>query len=275
LLNKNTSLSEMKDLITTNAFHPFLLDSLETPKIDEDKLLLLMSLFNQLEITEEEQKSYISSTMLVQMALDTHENVNEVANDADREDCLRGLQLTVLAGDYYSGLYYQLLAKAGSVSLIRVLASAIKEINEHKILLYQKSMEELSTVLDSIRTIEAALIRNIADCFNVIGWKELSSEMLLLNRLHIEKKQYLEGGHSIIFEILKKMSFPRKDKSSPLSKEQTAFLINKMDQCIIYAQNSLKNVMGKLSIQNGMLQARIASVLEYTAVPANSFVEEG
>lgn len=275
MLNITTLLTELKDLIETKANHPYLRMFLERPDIDEDKLLLLTGLFNELEITEAERKKYILSTMLVQMALDAHELVTNTEGHDEEGSQLKNRQLTVLAGDYYSGLYYQLLAEVENIPLIRVLASAIKDINEHKILLYQKSLNEISGLIESLKAIESSLIRKVADNFNKPGWRELSADLLLLNRLHSERKSYLESGQSIIFEILKKIIFPKKEKPVSLSSEQAALVLDKMDQCIALAQNSLKATMEKIAPQNGILTDRIANILEYTAVSANSFVEEG
>ena len=47
-------------------------------------------------------------------------------------------QLTVFAGDYYSGLYYKHLAKVGNISIIRMLSEGVKDINEHKVIVYHK-----------------------------------------------------------------------------------------------------------------------------------------
>ncbi|MDQ0218991.1 heptaprenyl diphosphate synthase component 1 [Peribacillus cavernae] len=275
MLNKNTLLTELKELIERKAYHPYLLKYLEKPSIDEDKLLLLMGLFNELEITDEERKKYILSTMLVQMALDAHENVTNTSLQDEEGGSLKNRQLTVLAGDYYSGLYYQLLSEVENIPLIRVLASAIKDINEHKILLYQKSLDEISCLIESVKAIESSLIRKVADNFNRPGWKELSANILLLNRLHNEKKSYLETGQSIIFEIVRKISFPKKERAGSLSNEQIALVLNKMDQCIAYAQDSSRQTLEKLSPQNVTLKKRIGAILEYTSITANSIVEEG
>jgi heptaprenyl diphosphate synthase len=275
LLNIDTLLTELKELIETKAYHPYLHRFLEMSNIDEDKLLLLMSLFNELETTDTERKKYIVSTMLVQLALDTHELVTNTSIQDEEESDLTIRQLTVLAGDYYSGLYYQLLAEVENIPLIRVLATAIKDINEHKILLYQKRLDEISALLECVKTIESALIWSVADSVNKPAWKQLSADVLLLNRLHVEKKSYLQSGQSIICETLKKISFPKKEKADSLSHEQAALILNKLDQCIAYAQNSVRQTMEKLAPHNEALRKRIATILEYTSVTANSIVEEG
>lgn len=275
MLNITALLTELKELIETKANHPYLRMFLAKPNIDEDKLLLLMGLFSELEITETDRKKYILSTMLVQMALDAHELVTNTDGYDEEGSHLKNRQLTVLAGDYYSGLYYQLLAEVENIPLIRVLASSIKDINEHKILLYQKSFHEISGLLNCLKTIESSLIRKVADSFKKPGWREISADILLLNRLHFEKKCYFESGQSIIFEILKKITFPKREKSASLSNDQISLVLDKLDQCIALTQNSLKATAEKIAPQNGILSKRIAAILEYTAVSANSFVEEG
>ncbi|RFU69093.1 heptaprenyl diphosphate synthase component 1 [Bacillus sp. V59.32b] len=275
LLNIDTLLTELKEMIETKADHPYLLMFLEKPSIDDDKLLLLMGLFNELEITDAERKKYIISTMLVQMALDTHETVTNTPIQPEEDGSQKIRQLMVLAGDYYSGLYYQLLSEVENIPLIRVLASAIKDINENKVLLYQKSLNEISGLLEAVKTIESSLVRKVSESFDKPIWSVLSADILLLKRLHIEKKRYLEGGQSIIFESFKKIAFPKKDQAGALSKEQAAHVLNKMDQCITSVQNSLRKTVEKLGAQNGSLIKRIDSILEYTAVTANSTVEEG
>ncbi|RFU65542.1 heptaprenyl diphosphate synthase component 1 [Peribacillus glennii] len=275
MLKLTTLLAELKELIQAKTNHPYLQMFLEKPTIDEDKLLLLAGLFNDLEITEADRKKYIVSTMLVQMALDAHESVtNSNVPDYDGSQ-MKSRQLTVLAGDYYSGLYYQLLAEVENITLIRVLASAIKDVNEHKILLYQKSLSDMSGLIKTLKAIESSLIRKVAESMGSPVWKDLAEDILLLNRLHLEKKSYLETGQSIIFEILKKMFYPKKDKSGPLSNEQAAFVLNKMDQCIASAHASLRRTLEKKGPKQGVLASRIGAILDYTAHAANSFVEEG
>ena len=69
--------------------------------------LFLFQLMDHLELSYSEMQNYALSTMLIQIALDTHEHIsNESVEEKNR-------QLTVLAGDYFSGLYYKLLADIG------------------------------------------------------------------------------------------------------------------------------------------------------------------
>ena len=45
------------------------------------------------------------------------------------------------------------------IVLIRALAEGIKEINEHKIMLYQKAHKTMDDILESVVTIESALLQ--------------------------------------------------------------------------------------------------------------------
>jgi len=116
-----TKLTAFKEQLEQKVFHPYLLNYIQTPMVDEDKLLLLISIMDQLGLSGKEMKNYALPTMLVQIALDTHENVsNQDASEQD-DTQLQSRQLTVLAGDYYSGLYYALLAEINDVLMIRAL----------------------------------------------------------------------------------------------------------------------------------------------------------
>ena len=67
-------------------------------------------------------------------------------------------QLTVLAGDIYSGRYYELLAQSGNIGLIRHLSSGIVARNEQQIKLYENKELSLEEWIQFITTVESVLV---------------------------------------------------------------------------------------------------------------------
>ena len=78
-----------------------------------------MAITDNLELSPYEKDTYITAIMLMYIALDTHDNVSNT--NVMMRTVYKCNQLTVLAGDYYSGLYYKLLAKLGDIKMIKVL----------------------------------------------------------------------------------------------------------------------------------------------------------
>lgn len=82
---------------------------------------------------------------LMQFGLDTHELV-------DGSGETRRRQMTVLAGDYFSSRFYQLLAQAGSVQTIGLISQAVCEVNRLKVNMYMKAKRLLLTAEEYLRT---------------------------------------------------------------------------------------------------------------------------
>ena len=134
----------IKEKLMEKLRHPYFINYIEEPFIDEEKIALLYGALKSANLHIEQIEHYVVTIMLVQIALDTHERVSNKAGEEEIE-FHKCRQLTVLAGDYYSGLYYYLLSMNRDIVLIRALAEGIKEINEHKIMLYQKRMKRRMT----------------------------------------------------------------------------------------------------------------------------------
>ncbi|MGM7721913.1 heptaprenyl diphosphate synthase component 1 [uncultured Metabacillus sp.] len=175
----------MKIALREKLAHPYLEKYVSLPKLDEDKLLLFYAIFDEIDLSDDIKESYIITVMLVQIALDTHDNVT-VEHDIDTAEFVQR-QLTVLAGDYYSGLYYFMLSEVKDFKMVRALAMAIREINEHKISLYHDNHANMQSILDSLLIVETTLFNRVADLLKLNHWKLLSTNFLTYKRLSHEK----------------------------------------------------------------------------------------
>ena len=80
---------------------------------------------------------YTLVTTLIQLGLDTHEVIDRSNGETDKL-IMRSRQLKVLAGDYFSSWFYQLLAKHEQIEMVGILSKAIAELNVMKANLYNK-----------------------------------------------------------------------------------------------------------------------------------------
>lgn len=269
-------LSEIKGQIEQKVLHPYLLKYIQTPYIDEDKLLLFISLMDQLKIPSSKMKEYVYAAMLIQIALDTHEHVTTDPIEPDNNYEMTNRQLTVLAGDYYSGLYYKLLADIEDISMIKVLAKGIKEVNEYKIKYYQREFDRTDTLMACIKIIESSLFAKIADFFQINVWMEFIPELLLVKRLISEKHQLNLADTTPFFETLKKIIFPKNvGNYKDLSIEQQQYLQVICDRYIEFSISTIKSGISKVPQINDDVAERITSLLNQHQPIAKTFVEEG
>ena len=266
-------LAEIKEQILDKVRHPYLHKYIKSPEIDEDKLLLLISILDKVNLPENITKNYALTTMLIQIALDTHELVS---NNELKEEEKKDRQLTVLAGVYYSGLYYKILADLDEVDMIRSLAEGIKEVNEHKISVYQKSPISIELLMADVKKIESSLFEKVTAYLDNVAWKEFVSNFLFIKRLIHEKKQFLQEGKSVVFDALKKISFQKNGQSNiALSQEQENYLLHICDRYIDFSKRLIKECLNKLPFTNSLLEHRIDSILNQHRLVAKRFVEEG
>lgn len=183
--NINEELKQFKSSFYERINHSYVRKFLDLPKLDDDKVFFLILMFKEKKIPKEKLNNYLFSALLVQSALDTHQTVPTA-----KTICYNGKkqrQLSVLAGDYYSSLYYYLLAKAEDVQLIRLLASAIEEVNESKMNLYLPNEKNLLKSFEDVKTVESSVLQKVADFVQLPTWKNLTAEFFFLKRLMDEK----------------------------------------------------------------------------------------
>ncbi|WML45115.1 heptaprenyl diphosphate synthase component 1 [Neobacillus sp. PS3-40] len=276
LADIRTTLAEIKELVEQKVFHPYLLKFIQTPQIDEDKLLILISILDKLELSNNQMQNYALTTMLIQIALDTHEDISNDQMNEEEKDSLKIRQLTVLAGDYYSGLYYKLLAETDDIQMIKALARGIKEINENKITVFQKEFDSIEKLMSSIKVIESALITQLLEYFHMGSWNEVVTNLFFVKRLLNERNQFIKIGSSLVFDGLKKISFPKSDiKVRELSNEQQSYLLNICDRYIDFSKHMVEKGLKQIPNMNELVEDRITQIVHQHNPPVKSFVEEG
>lgn len=268
----NVKIAQLKELIESKISQPYLEQSIPAPLIDEDKLLLLYTMFSGLQIPEETLDKYLLTIMLVQIALDTHETVTSEKVD---EEAMKERQLTVLAGDYYSGLYYYILADLDNVLMIQALAMGIKEVNEYKIRLYQKEADQIENMIYNLKMIESSIFSKMADFFQLGSWSEIVSTTLLLKRLLKERECFLKLENSLVFEILAGTLFQRNSKLDKLDTEQETYLLFVWDRYIEYTKETLDKLLNAHPSGSIELQKRIHSLFTHYNFSVNKVAEEG
>lgn len=192
----DADIAHFKKRIMQKISHSYLHRFLGEPIIDEEKLSILISIMNRTALSPEQKDKYIVTTMLVQLALDTHDFVS----NKHTADSQINKQLTVLAGDYYSGLYYFLLSEIDEYTMIRTLATAIKEINEYKMTLFYQGIKNENECIFAIKKIESLLFSHISSYLGLAPLEYPLEEWLLINKLMHEQKKLDATGTSPLLD---------------------------------------------------------------------------
>lgn len=109
----------------------------ELPPPAEPRLRLLYAVLNEEGASREHSELYTTVVSLVQMGMDTHDLIDTDTRRRSEKE-MRSRQLKVLAGDYFSARFYQLLAQAGQIEMITRLSDAVCEVNRMKVNLYSR-----------------------------------------------------------------------------------------------------------------------------------------
>ncbi|MBN8207993.1 heptaprenyl diphosphate synthase component 1 [Bacillus sp. NTK071] len=208
----------VRDMLQSRLSHSYLLQFIDFPIIDEERLYVFYGMLEQTKLERKRKEDTLLSIMLVQIALDTHEliSLDEIANENERKN----RQLTVLAGDYFSSMYYHILSKWHDNELIRTLSEAIQEINEAKMSFYQTDHRTVESIFDNLMEIESILVRKVAEHFSLDNWKTFGMQYFYMNRLLLERKQGLIHSSSNLLQKI--ASTLLSVKESKLTSDQQA-----------------------------------------------------
>ncbi|MBU9711831.1 heptaprenyl diphosphate synthase component 1 [Evansella tamaricis] len=264
----NEELNEIIESFYTRVKHPYLQKYIDKPVIDRDQASLLFLLLKH----KGAEPSYISqciiTTILVQAALDTHEKVG--VNQYLSDSMNKKRQLTVLAGDYYSSLYYYFLSKVNDVALIRVLAQSIQEINESKMNVYKMEDNDDIPSLSDVITVDASLLRNIANSLNLSDWKKIIEDFFFFKRLLKERLMWIDGkvaGNIANIFI--------KEKTGQRIVGQEDYILKQFDRHIEMTKDRLINITHNWTSLRGFIHTRIQDLLNENRYDEQYVAEEG
>jgi heptaprenyl diphosphate synthase len=117
--------------------YDMILQHTDMPSFPDSRARLLFAFLNRSgEQKDGRDELYPLAASLVQMGLDTHDMI-DTAKEMPSPSKMRSRQLKVLAGDYFSGRFYQLLAQAGSIDAVSILSKAVCDVNESKMSMYR------------------------------------------------------------------------------------------------------------------------------------------
>lgn len=111
----------------------------DLPAFPDGRTLLLYTMLSHQPAASSHKELLSLVTSLVQLGLDTHDEVkNGAAGGKSGLPFMRAQQLKVLAGDYFSSRFYHLLSQAGQIDAVRRISEAVCEVNEIKMKVYAK-----------------------------------------------------------------------------------------------------------------------------------------
>ena len=262
--------ADLKEKIKKQIFHPYLRQYILPPSIDEAKLTILISIIEQLELSPHNKDVLVQAIMFMNVALDTHDHVSNTSLD---KNSMQIRQLTVLAGDYYSGLYYKYLSRLGDIQLIKRLSEGVKNINEHKVSIYHKDQDDFDSIMNSTKAIEYSLIEKLTSHFGISYWDECASNFLLVKRLMREIREYKQTGTSVVFNALERLTINNPSVPSSNSEAQELLLIGER----YLEESKWLMVIGinKIPYKIHQLEKRMIAMVQNHDPLEKSFVEEG
>jgi len=190
-------LKQIEKHIDDKTQHPYLDQYIDKPKIDPDKIKILISMFN-INGSYSRISYCVTAIMIMQMALDMHDFIdNEPMPQADN----RRRQLRVLAGDYYSSQYYCMLSEIEAFSMIRSLSEGIRKLNEEKVTLFRGNWD-WEHFIGLMKQIESSLIAELADYLGLSHWVPFIGAYFTFKRILSEKQAITSGAGSVFIKPL-------------------------------------------------------------------------
>ncbi|MCM3718938.1 heptaprenyl diphosphate synthase component 1 [Fictibacillus phosphorivorans] len=186
-MNNMEKIQRLKEHTRLLMQHRYVDKFLTPPIFDEAKVFIAYCLLSELELDPAVEAEYFSSILMIQSALDRHENIldEDIASHKKRR------QLVVLSGDYFSSLYYLLLSRCENLDLIAKLSLAVQQINEHKSSMHHQIHKSSKEYIKKVVQIESLLYIKAAESFGLEKYIPFIERYLLISRYQSKEQRML------------------------------------------------------------------------------------
>jgi hypothetical protein len=141
--------------------------------------------------------SFSIATTILRMVFEAHERV-PLQDEIEQAERKNTRQLLVLAGDFYSGLFYRLLADNHELAGLKHFSCTIRSINESRLNLHLFAKQERclsEAVYSDLQSYTSGLLASLADFFHVekdssLPWKQVVSSLLLVQFIAEKEKWF-------------------------------------------------------------------------------------
>ncbi len=158
-------------------FEPVLERDVGTICIDRVKAFFVLLPKLNGEVWTEKMNDAAIAVGAVHAALEAHDSI-ELENATTKKQ-----QLSVLSGDYYSGIHYRLLSLQKNFGFIRTLSETIGSINEIKTNFHKQPLNNDQETINLIRAVEAGCIVNFFNAFDFERYIPLVNVALPLTKM--------------------------------------------------------------------------------------------
>ena len=187
----------------------------EGPSVERERLFFLLLPFLDGKYWSADIEQTAKTVSIVYAALHAHDQVKEDIMASKKQ------QLTVLAGDFYSGIYYQMLSNMDNIEMIRRLATAIIRVSERKASFYDDVLRPIEVVDEQIQVNEIELIEAFYRYYGYEEYTKLAKAMMSYLRYAEELSCLQESGQSRILKVL--------NNSLQYSVHTESWLLGKLD----------------------------------------------
>lgn len=243
--------AELLEDISRACKQPFLEKVIGAPAVNPLRVSALMLAFSNADRQTTPVQKQMTAAILIQLGLDTHDIISPITKEIKQKH-----QLIVLAGDYFSGMYYRTLAEAGCVHYVGILAEAVKKVNAVKTSLHRQQFQSEQEIFRAVQTIEGEIIHAVhLENKTNASVRQAVQSLVTVDRLLREKQQPF-----IVFDALLHIG---------KSYEQVVRAVDKQVEQLLYGmKESLKNM-------DSFSAAVIQSELERLFNRSLRLVEEG